>query len=94
MLQKLPVNNFEWIKDTSQFNEDSIKKYNEESDKCIFYDFQRYLLEVDVQYLKNLHELHNERMKIGKAEKPVTNLHDKTEYVINIRNLKQTLNHR
>ena len=26
MLQKLPVNNFEWIEDTSQFNEDFIKK--------------------------------------------------------------------
>ena len=26
MLQKLPVNNFEWIKDTSQFNEDFRKK--------------------------------------------------------------------
>ena len=26
MLQKLPVNNFERIKDTSQFNEDFIKK--------------------------------------------------------------------
>ena len=25
MLQKLPVNNFEWIEDTSQFNEDFIK---------------------------------------------------------------------
>ena len=25
MLQKLSVNNFEWIKDTSQFNEDFIK---------------------------------------------------------------------
>ena len=24
--QKLPVNKFEWIKDTSQFNEDFIKK--------------------------------------------------------------------
>ena len=24
--QKLPVNNFEWIKDTSGFNEDFIKK--------------------------------------------------------------------
>ena len=32
MSQKLPVNNFEWIKDTSQFNEDFIKNYNEESD--------------------------------------------------------------
>ena len=26
MLQKVPVDNFEWIKDTSQFNEDFIKK--------------------------------------------------------------------
>ena len=33
MAQKLPVNNFEWIKDTSQFNEDFIKNYNEESDE-------------------------------------------------------------
>ena len=33
-------------------------------------------------------------MKIGKVEKLVTNLHDKTEYVIHIRNLKQALNHR
>ena len=26
MSQKLPVNNFEWIKDTSQFNKDFVKK--------------------------------------------------------------------
>ena len=26
MSQKLPVDNFEWIKDSSQFNEDFIKK--------------------------------------------------------------------
>ena len=52
MSQKLPVYNFEWIKDTSQFNEDFKKNYNEESD-------EGYFLEVDVQYLENLHELHN-----------------------------------
>ena len=33
-------------------------------------------------------------MKIETVEKLVTNLHDKTEYVIQIRNLKQALNHR
>ena len=53
MSQKLPVNNFEWIKDTSKFNEDFIKNYNEESD-------EGYFLEVDVQYLERLHELHND----------------------------------
>ena len=33
MLQKLPVNKFEWIEVTSQFNEDFIKNYGEESDE-------------------------------------------------------------
>ena len=32
-------------------------------------------------------------MKIEKLEKLVANLHDKTEYVIHIRNLKQALKH-
>ena len=83
MLQKLPVNNFEWIKDTSQFNEDFIKNYNEESD-------EGYFLEVDVQYPE---KVLLERKKIKKVEKLVTNLCDKNEYVIHIRNLKQAINH-
>ena len=78
MLQKLPVNNFEWIKDTSQFNEDFIKNYNEESD-------EGYFLEVDVQHPKKLQQLHNdlpflpERMKIENVKTLLTNLHDKNE---------------
>ena len=32
-------------------------------------------------------------MKIGKAKKLVANLHDKTEYVIHITNLKPALNY-
>ena len=92
MSQKFPVNNFEWIEDTSQFKEDFIKNYIEKSD-------EGYFLEVDVQYPEKLYELHNdlpflpERVKIEKFEKLITNLHDKTKYVIHIRNLKQTLNH-
>ena len=92
MSQKLPVNKFEWVAETSQFNEYFIKNYNEKSD-------EGYLLEVDVQCPEKLHEVHNdlpflpERMKLGKIEKLVTNLHDKSEYVIHIRNLKQALNH-
>ena len=31
MLQKLPLNNFEWIKHTSQFNKDFIKNYDEKA---------------------------------------------------------------
>ena len=80
-IAKLPVNNFEWIKDTSPFKEDFIKIYNEESG-------QRYFLEVDAQYLEKLHELRNdlpfspERIKIEKVENFVANLHNKITYVI------------
>ena len=90
MSQKLPVNNSEWIEDTSQFNEDFIKNYNEESD-------EGYFIGVDVQYLEKLHELHNDlpflpgRVKIQKIKELVANLHDTTEYIIHIRNLKQAL---
>ena len=91
MSKKLPVNDFEWIKDTSQFIEDFIKNYNGESDEGWFF-------EDDVQYLEKLHERHcnlpflPERMKIEKVEQLVADLQDKTEYVIHIRNLKQALN--
>ena len=44
MLQKLPVNNFELIKNTFQFYEDSIKSYNIES--------EGYFLKVNVNVLK------------------------------------------
>ena len=92
MSQKLPLNQFERIKDTSQFNEDFLNNYNEKSD-------EGYFLEVDVQYPEKLRELHNdllflpERTKLEKVEKLVTNLHNKTEYAIHITNLKQVLNH-
>ena len=46
MFQKLLAYKFELIEETSQFNEDFIKNYNEESNKG-------YFLEVDVQYPKN-----------------------------------------
>ena len=46
-------NNFEWIEDTPQFNEDFIKNYNGESD-------EEYFLEVDVQYLEKLQERKND----------------------------------
>ena len=53
---------------------------------------------IDVQYLEKLHEFHNdlpflpEKMKTEKVKKVVANLHDKTEYVMQTRKLKQTVN--
>ena len=69
-----------------------MKNYSEESN-------EGYFLEVDVQYLEKLHKLHNdlpfllERIKIEKVKKLLANLHDKTEYAIHIRNLKEALSH-
>ena len=53
MSQKLTVNGFKWAENTSQFNEDFKKRYNEESDGGYFF-------EVDVKYSKKLHGLHND----------------------------------
>ena len=84
MSQTFPVK-----KDTSQFDKDFIKNYNKESDEG----------EKLRSWCSVLWKLYNdlpffpERMKIEKVEKLVANLHDKIEYVIHIRNLKQTLNH-
>ena len=69
-----------------------MKNDNEESDKG-------YFLEVDVQYLEKLHEIHSnlpflpERMKIEKVEELVAKLHYKTEYVIHARSLKEAVNY-
>ena len=72
----LSKNNFQCIKDTSRFNEDIIKYYNEESNEGQF-------LEVDGQYFQILHEIHNnllflpEGITVKKVEKVVLNVNDK-----------------
>ena len=86
--QKLAVNDAKWVEDISEFNEDFIQSYNDESDKV-------YFLEVDVKYHEDLHTLHTdlpflpEKAKLEKVEKLVTKLPDKTEHGLQIRNLKQ-----
>ena len=92
MSQPLPVDGFDWVKNLSKINEDFIKNYDEDNDKG-------YILKLDTEYSKNLHDLHSdlpflpERMKIDKCNKLVCNLYDKKSYVIHIRSLKQALNH-
>ena len=78
MLEKPPVDDFEWIKkiDLSKFTEEFIRNYDENSDK-------RYVLEVDVEYPKHISMLHSdlpflpERMKINKCTKLVCTIEDK-----------------
>ena len=82
MSQKLPVNNFKWVEDTSKINEEFMKKYNGNINR-------RYILEVDVKYPKNLHDSHSDlpflprRMKIDKCKKLVCNLENK-KYILYI----------
>ena len=70
----------------------SKKIYYEDSDK-------RYILEVDVEKFKDSHNLHSdlpflsERMRIKKWNELICNLYIKKEYVVDIRALKQALNH-
>ena len=75
-----------------RFNEEFIKNYDEESD-------EGFVLDVDIKYSKNLHDLHSdlsffpERMKTDKCRKLVCNLYDKNNYVVHIRSWKQALDH-
>ena len=67
MSKKVPVNGFKLVEKTSCFSEGFIESYNEESNEGCF-------LEVDVQYLKKLNDLHNdlpflpEKMKLKKLK--------------------------
>ena len=91
MSKKLPVTRFRWT-DNNIINEEFIKNYNEN-------DKKGYILEVDIKYLKKLHDLHSdlpflpERMEINKCKKLVCNLYNKKKYVIQINSLKQALTH-
>ena len=53
MSQKFSVGGFRWIEDISEIDEDFIKNYDESSDIS-------YFLKVDTEYLKELHDMHND----------------------------------
>ena len=91
MIQNLPAHGFLWKK-VEDFTPEKI-------DELVKKDMKGYLLEVDVEYPKELDENHNElpslaeRMKIGREEKLVPNVRDKKEYVVHIKKLNQALRH-
>ena len=51
MSQKRLINSYQWIEDLSQFYEDFIKNYDENSDKG-------YIIEADIEYPKKLFNHH------------------------------------
>ena len=81
MSKPLPTHGFKWMK-TSELET---------------WGFHSCILEVDLEYPKELHDLHNdyplapEQIKVNKVEKLIPNLWNKKKYVIHYENLKQYL---
>ena len=93
-ISKITWKDFKWIKkeELSKFNEYFIRNYDENGNIG-------YFLEVDINYLKELFNLHKglpflpESKKVNKVEKLNCSIENKEKYVIHLRFLKQALNH-
>ncbi|XP_057313055.1 uncharacterized protein LOC130654451 [Hydractinia symbiolongicarpus] len=92
MHQKLPTHGFKWLSKVDIFTEKRIEilvtdnKYG-------------YILGVDIDYPKSLHDKHNElpflpeRKVVHRVEKLIPNLENKRKYVVHIGALYQALKH-
>ena len=86
---KLPYGDFEWVKG-EDLSINDIMKYNEETDDIA------YVLEVDLEYPDELHELHNDyplaceryQPKGDNCYKLCGTFHDKKDYIVHIKNLQ------
>ena len=89
MSMKQPTHGFKWLTG-GEIEKNYENRYNLNKIPCI--------LEVDIQYPENLHDLHNdyplcpEKVKCKNGvEKLIPNLRDKTKYVLHYKNLIQCL---
>ena len=99
MSQPLPIGEFKWV------DIENLKQETRELKKTIDMMVRNsnrgvgYVLEVDVKYPRELHDLHNdppfmcEKIRVNGVEKLVPNLHDKKKHVIHVKALKQALDH-
>lgn len=95
MIQYLPHSKFTWLSENEIQNFD----VNEVSDNSDW----GYVLEVDLHYPQELHDIHNDLpfcpesmvppLSGSKLPKLIPNLNDKSKYVIHYRNLKQCISH-
>ena len=92
MSQPLPTGEFRWI-NCDGFDPENLINVLSKKNKY------GYLLEVDIKYPRELHNLHNDipfmcdKMNINGVEKLIPNLYDKKKYIIHIRVLKQAIDH-
>ena len=81
MSKPLPTHGFEWMK----------------VDELETWELHSCILEVDLEYPKSLHDLHNdyplapEQIMVNKTSKLIPNLGDKKKYILHYENLKQYL---
>ena len=91
MSQYLPYKNFEWVENIDDFNLDDVKHDSPTG----------YILEVDLDYPSTLHDYHNDfpfcaenkKIECMKQTKLITDLNNKTKYIIHYRNLQQCIQH-
>ena len=88
MVQPLPYGNFEWIS-VNNFEVLTVPDDGENG----------YILDVDVEYPSELHQLHNdlpflpENIKIGNVKKLVPHFNNRKNYIVHFVALKQALNY-
>ena len=91
MSQPLPYGEFQWVEDVENFDVSAIAP-----DSPI-----GYILEVDLEYSQNLHDMHTDLPFCPTRDKPpgkrqdklLATLYDKKRYVIHYRNLQQCIRH-
>ena len=100
MSQPLPTGEFKWV-DIENLK-GGARELKRTIDMMVRNSNNRgvgYVLEVDVKYPRELHDHHNdlplmcEQIRVSGVEKLVPNLHDKKNYVIHVKALKQALDH-
>ena len=90
MCEPLPVGNFKMYDDKTTNFEKIIERL--QNWKSI--SKKGYIIELDLEYPKELHDLHNsyplapEKIKVNKVDKLIPNLYDKKNYICHIKNLQ------
>ena len=92
MSQPLPTGEFRWINCDSWDPKRLVDMFSAEKN-------YGYLLEVDLDYPEELHDMHNDipfmcaKMKVNGVEKLISSLYDKRKYIVHIRALTQAIDH-
>ena len=99
MSQPLPTGEFKWVEHENL--QGGARELKRTIDMMVRNSKRSYgyVLEVDVKYSRELHDLHNdlpfmcEKIRVNGLGKLVSNLHDKKKYVIHVKALKQAFDH-